>query len=549
MKLSGEKSSETDAKRGMTRRKLLKYMAASGAVLKAGIGLEASASKPALPKNVILFLTDQERAIQHFPPDWESQNLPGLTRLKQHGVSFENAFTNACMCSPARSTLMSGYFPAQHGVKYTLEEDINDPEVQVPLPVGLKNIPTVMSAAGFNVVYKGKWHCSKPAGTCFVPADLAEYGFQRWDPPDAGANQAPSQGGGGGADNDVRFMVGAPDGQEGVIEYLTSQANVQQPFFLIVSLVNPHDVLAYPKTWDLPWENPPICPAEENEPGGFGYGPAVLAGNIGIPETITEDLTTKPTVQRQFLALSIAGLGPLITQEAQKNYLNFYGNMMKASDKYLVQMLETLEDLNLLEDTLIIRTSDHGEMGLTHNGQRQKNFNFYEESLRVPLVYSNPTLYKKSSTSNASVSHVDFLPTIASLYNAPSWARAVWQGVDYSGLVLNPTGQSVQDYTVFTYDDFQSGQSMGPYPGLDPFTPAPNRIVSIREDRYKLAEYYDVAGKLPSEWEMYDRLKDPLETQNLADAGFQRNNQEQKEYERLMAKLALVKATRLQPLS
>jgi hypothetical protein len=46
-------------------------------------------------------------------------------------------------------------------------------------------------------------------------------------------------------------------------------------------------------------------------------------------------------------------------------------------------------------------------------------------------------------------------------------------------------------------------------------TLSPNHIVSIREDRHKLAEYYDVAGKVPSQWEMYDRLKDPLETENL----------------------------------
>lgn len=49
-------------------------------------------------------------------------------------------------------------------------------------------------------------------------------------------------------------------------------------------------------------------------------------------------------------------------------------------------MLNLLEEINLLENTLIIRTADHGEMGLTHHGQRQKNFNFYEETLRVPLV-------------------------------------------------------------------------------------------------------------------------------------------------------------------
>jgi arylsulfatase A-like enzyme len=278
-------------------------------------------------------------------------------------------------------------------------------------------------------------------------------------------------------------------------------------------------------------------------------------GDIGVPATITEDLSTKPTVQLQFLQLSIQGLGAVDTPQAQQEYLNFYGNLMKASDNYLVQMLDTLEDLNLLDNTLIIRTADHGEMGLTHNGQRQKNFNFYEESLRVPLVYSNPNLYKNSFKSNALVSHVDFLPTIASLFNAPSKARAAWQGVDYSSLVLRPSENSVQDYTVFTYDDFQSGQKNPPYPGIPSvppvFSAAPNHIVSIREDRYKLAEYYDVMNvpPLPSQWEMYDLLKDPLETENLAAPGFQRNNQQQKEYERLQSELQLVKTTRLQPLS
>jgi choline-sulfatase len=548
MKLAGQKGPGTDAKKGMTRRKLLKYMAASGALLKAGVGLEASASKPGdLPTNVILFLTDQERKIQHFPPGWESQNLPGLTRLKQNGVSFENAFTNACMCSPARSTLMSGYFPAQHRVKYTLEDDINN-EFQNELPVDLPNIATVMSAAGFNVVYKGKWHCSKPAGDSFVAADLAKYGFQRWDPPDAGANQDPSQAGGGGANNDGRFMVDAPPGQEDVIEYLTSQATLQQPFFLIVSLVNPHDVLSYPNTWNLPYD-----PDDPDQGNGFGFGyedPAVVLGDIGVPPTITEDLSTKPAVQQQFLGISKLGLGLLETTPRQRAYLNFYGSLMKASDRYLVLMLDTLTHLNLLDNTLIIRTADHGEMGLTHNGQRQKNFNFYEESLRVPMVYSNPKLYKNSFKSSALVSHVDFLPTIASLFNAPPSARAAWQGVDYSDVVRNPSSKPVQDYTVFTYDDFQSGQAKPPYPGEPPFfDPGPNHIVSIREDRYKLAEYYRVDGSVPSQWEMYDLLKDPLETENLASPGFQRNNKQEKEFERLQAKLQLVQATRLRPLT
>lgn len=138
------------------------------------------------------------------------------------------------MCSPARSTLFSGYFPAQHGVKYTLEEEMTNAvkNPQVELPVGLKNAASVMSAAGYNVVYKGKWHCSKPAGSEFTPADLEKYGFERWNPPDAGANQDVSQAGGGSTNNDGRYMDHSGDaasGDEGVLQYLGSVAATQQP--------------------------------------------------------------------------------------------------------------------------------------------------------------------------------------------------------------------------------------------------------------------------------------------------------------------------------
>ncbi|MGH8571555.1 MAG: sulfatase-like hydrolase/transferase [Gammaproteobacteria bacterium] len=113
--------------------------------------------------NVLVFITDQERAIMHFLRGWEAENMPAATRLRRHGLTFNDAFTNVCMCSPARATLLTGYFPAQHGVKYTLEENMPDDQYpQVPLPLDLPNLATVMSAASYSVPYKGKWHLSKP---------------------------------------------------------------------------------------------------------------------------------------------------------------------------------------------------------------------------------------------------------------------------------------------------------------------------------------------------------------------------------------------------
>jgi arylsulfatase A-like enzyme len=181
-------------------------------------------------------------------------------------------------------------------------------------------------------------------------------------------------------------------------------------------------------------------------------------------------------------------------------------------------------------------------MGLAHGGLRQKNFNFYEESLRVPLIYSNPRLFPQPRRSSALVSHVDFLPTLASLFAAPQSARSAWQGQDYSSLVLGSQTAPVQDYIAFTYDDYQAGQSSGPY------VPPPQHIVSIRETRWKIAQYYDPDGTVRDEWEMYDLKTDPLETTNLARPGYRRTPAERAQFVRLRGKLAEVQATRLQPL-
>jgi choline-sulfatase len=171
-----------------------------------------------------------------------------------------------------------------------------------------------------------------------------------------------------------------------------------------------------------------------------------------------------------------------------------------------------------------------------------ENFNFYEEAIRVPLVYSNPRLFKKPRRSSALVSHVDFLPTIASLFAAPQSARSAWAGRDYSRLVRRSSAAPVQDYIVFTYDDFQAGQSAGPY------VPPPQHIASLRETRWKIARYHDPDGTVRPEWEMYDLQTDPLETTNLAQPGYRRTPAQNAQYARLRKRLAKVQATRLQPL-
>ena len=181
-------------------------------------------------------------------------------------------------------------------------------------------------------------------------------------------------------------------------------------------------------------------------------------------------------------------------------------------------------------------------MGLAHGGQRQKNLNFYEESLNIPLTFSNTKLYPTSVETDALECHVDFSLTLASLLEAPSTARSPWLGVDYSMIVLDPTAQPIQDYIVFTFDDYQSGQK-GPHPI------PPNHIRSLREPRNKLAKNHDIHGLIPCEWEIFDLLKDPVEKSNLTERLHCRPPKQQAEFVRLRARLKKIQETRLQPLS
>ena len=173
------------------------------------------------------------------------------------------------------------------------------------------------------------------------------------------------------------------------------------------------------------------------------------------------------------------------------------------------------------------------------------------------MCSSDLKMFPRPVTSDALVSHVDLLPTLASLSGAPKSARRNWQGVDYSDIVLHPhRGRSTQDYVAFTYDDFQSGQASGPYPK------EPNHVTSIREKRWKLAKYSDVKttvnrrtgaiteepGPKPPQWEMYDLKSDPNEEVNLAFEGYERTPVQEAQFARLKKKLERVEKTRLSPL-
>ena len=188
----------TPATRAHSRRAFLKSCAAAGAVVAGrpllNVFVSSARAEGGIPPatagmNLRLVITDQERALQWFPEGWAAANLPAFTSLRAQGLSFERACANTCMCTPSRNTLFTGLFPAQHRSADTLTEDFPQSATEHQLDPALPNLATVLKAAGYEVVYKGKWHLSKAvegADDTLRHDDISRYGFDQWDAPDAG---------------------------------------------------------------------------------------------------------------------------------------------------------------------------------------------------------------------------------------------------------------------------------------------------------------------------------------------------------------------------
>ncbi|HET7219009.1 MAG TPA: sulfatase-like hydrolase/transferase [Vicinamibacterales bacterium] len=473
--------------------------------------------------NVVIIITDQEREAMHWPEGWAEANLPARRRLMANGLHFTRAQCNTAACSASRATFLTGLYPAQHGVKNLVNcDDPNDrAERRAPfLSSRIPNLATVMAAAGYHVVLKGKLHVTRPVAynhemkrrywSAADSAHLAErYGFHGWNPPDMSDPQSLSDLGGGSVNNDGRFVDGSGTAaghpanyderhRESAVHFLNTYDG-EKPFCLIVALVNPHDVQEYPGRGVR----------------GLSVSPTFARGGyrledfkdlpIELPPNIVDDLSTKPSVHGSFRKILAAGTGHVLTRERQLAYVRFYAYLNQQVDAQISKVLNALDANGLTDDTLIVRTSDHGELGMSHGRMRQKFYNVYRETLNVPLIVSNPRLYPEPRSTDAFASLIDVVPTLATLADTPEPEQYGFKGRDLTPILADPTA-SVQDVLHFTYED-----DVFPVTGAD-------CIRAIVEPGWKYAVYYDPFTGSPTEYEMYDLTRDPLEITNLAHA-------------------------------
>lgn len=503
---------------------------------------------PGKQPNLILIITDQERYPQHWPADWAANNLPAHNRLLANGLSFRRFFCNAAMCSPSRATLFTGLHPAQHGVTRTLTIGGTESPEETPLPLTFQTLGHMLAAANYKVAYRGKFHLTKHAdGGEPTTEDVAALGFQGWEPTTMANDAAVENFAGGCPDWDRK----ATDQAVAFLETQNAETTAQQPFALIVGLGNPHDVLAYPRTWDT----------VDQETGCDNYTDFDFNLGIELPPTLDEDLATKPSCQAQSLNVYAVGLGTVLTQQQKRNYVNFYAGLIKQVDVQVGRILDALP-AELRDNTIVIYTSDHGEMGMAHGGLRQKMFNVYEETVNVPLIVYNPKLFPEPQTTDAYGSLIDLMPTIASFALVSNRNRWFFHGRDLTPIVADPTN-SVQNEILFTFDDDQIGQADGipQTPQGQPLVAYPYYIRCIiatdSDGEWKYARYFDPTGVAPEQYEMYQlrdgngQPVDPYEQTNLAHEANARALSQKYLDKRaeLAQRLAALEADRLQPLA
>ena len=345
-----------------------------------------------------------------------------------------------------------------------------------------------------------------------------DYGFADWEAPDAGENAKAEH---FGAGNAGPLHRGWDEVYTRQLEAWLGRDELPEPFCLVASLVNPHDVLGYPAQYVR---------------GGYRASEFRDLG-VELPPTVRESLRDKPTVHELMKMGMAAYLGPLDSDEAKRDYVNFYAHLHRVVDESIGRLLKALGDPNdpgsLRSRTVIVRVADHGEMGLSHGGLRQKAFNAYEETIHVPLVVSNPVLFPDGAETDAMGSLVDVLPTVAALAGAevddeargrdltpvladaatPERERLAKAGVDFSSVTEHPApAPSVQDEIHFTFDDHQAATALQNVAGQ------PNRVRAVRTaDGKKLAVYFDPYGGEPPQYEMYDLARDSTEAKNLVD--------------------------------
>jgi choline-sulfatase len=448
----------------------------------------ATAQPGGRPKNVLLLLSDQH-AQRVLGADGDPYaRTPNLDALARGGVRFDQAYCTNPVCTPARASLLTGLYTHHHRTWSNA----------TPWPFEIKTLAHHFGRAGYMSALIGKMHFVDAQTHGFdYRLDFNDW-FQYLGPKTklyADELARANSGSGLPQIDDLWRDSGDPwlearekDGRKGFVhvgraskipeqdhfESFVARETIrflknfgkQQPFFLVSSYLKPHD---------------PFMPPER-------FARMFPSESVRLPETWGKvDLEKVPKEIRRRIEFD-APTPELGSPEAARMRIAMYYANLAHLDDCLGQVLRALTQLQLEEDTIVVYTSDHGEM-LGEHGLWNK-FVFYEPSAGIPLIFRVPGVKAADVRRAAPVSHVDLFPTLADLCGA-----AAPEGLDGESLVPHLT-EPARRMDRAVYAEYGLRTKAAKY--------------MIRRGDFKYCHYVNDTP------ELYNLREDPREMKNLA---------------------------------
>lgn len=472
----------------MTRKDFLTVGASALAPPRLPADIQA-ARTPARPKNVLFLLSDQHRPRTMGCAGDAVAHTPNLDTLARSGIRFDSAYCTNPVCTPSRASILTGLYTHNHRAWAN----------STPWPIEHRTMAHHFSRAGYVTGLIGKMH--------FVDAQTHGFDYRmdfndwfQYLGPKVGLYaeelNRPNSGAGMPQIDDLWRDFGdpwtgtrAPDGRKALVhvgrvskiperdhfESFVARESVRflknfgrkNPFLLISSFLKPHD---------------PYMPAQR-------FADRYPASAMRLPATNGKvDLSTVPKEIRDRI-LTPTATPELAAPELGKQRMAMYYANLAQMDDCIGQVLAALRELDMEKDTVVLYSSDHGEM-LGEHGLWQK-FVFYDPSVGVPLLFRVPGVTAPGARCATPASLVQLVSTLLELCGIP-----VPSGLDGDSLVpCLREPQKTLDRTVYAEHNLHNAK-------LARFM--------IRRGDFKYSHYTD---DMP---ELYDLRRDPEEMKNLA---------------------------------
>ncbi len=349
--------------------------------------MDTPSSDPARP-NLLVLCMDQWQAHMCVP---EAVRFPAMERLEARGVSFDRQYCTVPICTPSRATMWTGVHAKDTG----LWDNTNFAWID-ELSEDVPTIGHLLREQGYYTAFKGKWHLSEVERSHDA---LERYGFadyQAWGE-----------------------MFGAPlQGQQldgtavfETVDWLEHRApQLDRPWLLVCSLINPHDIMFYQSDpVETPHPNGAMAGLQTPEQRLSWFEPE---WDLELPDNFGDDYARQPYGVRHYKEQIDLNYGrvPDDRPDLWLKRRNYLVNCMRLVDAEFNRILNALDRLGLWEDTVVVFTGDHGEMNGAHR-MTQKGPIPFDEAALVNLTVCAPGGPKGRRTA-AVGSHLDLAPTL-----------------------------------------------------------------------------------------------------------------------------------------